>query len=814
MPNAAQPRFIAGAEVDVHSYFQMKMTWLHVSDFHIRDGDSYDRDVVLRALVKSVKNFGRRGLVPDLVFATGDITHSGKANQYELATRFFDELLGAIGLNRHRLFVIPGNHDVDRDLGIGLLRTLESREEADNYFRPDVPKPHLAQKLRAFLRWHNRYFEGIRALPEDTTCAPVEVADIRGLRIGILPVNSALFCQVDYDHARLWVGRRCLDAEVQRLQALRTNVNIALMHHPVDWLHSLERPNIKATLQSNFDFILRGHLHETDVESIASASGEALYCAAGAAYQTRKWPNRAVYASIKGERLTIFPIRYEDQPIEVWTVDPSLFPNEPEYEKSFPIPRLRTKPPGTTEQRVFDAAIPACIRLGQATGLLAQIRRSESGGLRAILGAETEWDATPEDVRSKPFAVEFPTGPTGRPEPLKTKLRIESPDFDPPRQSKNLIIPVEGDGEVCTFLLTPKRLGRLLINLELIWENSFRGARTLWTECTAECGAASGRMTITTLPIFSISWTGTTTWRQEGAIASEIPSTLTRGPEFRPAPLDESSELPSNVGDQSRLRPRALLLKMVALAAVAAAVVAIVVARWPSHKTTILESPASQPGYVWVPHGQYRMVCSTGDSSCFRDEFPQHSVSLSSGFFLMRTEVTMVSFRAYARATGAPMPKLDVGGDLPVANVTWDEARAYCEWAGGRLPTEAEWEYAARAGSGERFYGQLDAIAWHQGNTNSPRNVGQKLRNSFGLFDMLGNVSEWVNDRYDEKYYQSSPPGDPLGPRNTEERVVRGGSYLDSPGSLRVSRREARAPSAKGAQVGFRCAQDPKQSDR
>ena len=100
----------------------MQVTWLHVSDCHIRGGDSYDRDVVLRALVKSVQNFRERGRTPDVVFATGDIAHSGKTHEYDLATQFFDALIEAAGVDRRRLFVIPGNHDVDRDLSVGLAR--------------------------------------------------------------------------------------------------------------------------------------------------------------------------------------------------------------------------------------------------------------------------------------------------------------------------------------------------------------------------------------------------------------------------------------------------------------------------------------------------------------------------------------------------------------------------------------------------------------------------------------------------------------------------------------------------------------------
>lgn len=196
----------------------MTVTWLHVSDFHIsRGGDTYDRDVILKALVKSVEGFCAKGRSPHMIFATGDVAHSGKVSEYELASRFFDDLLKATGLKKRFLFVVPGNHDVDRDLGIGLARTLTSGEEADKYFKPDAPKVHLTQKQGAFVQWYNRYFEGIRSFPNNSTCGPVEAVDVRGFKIGVLPLNSALFCEDNYDHEKLWVGRRCLDSAIENL---------------------------------------------------------------------------------------------------------------------------------------------------------------------------------------------------------------------------------------------------------------------------------------------------------------------------------------------------------------------------------------------------------------------------------------------------------------------------------------------------------------------------------------------------------------------------------------------------------------------
>lgn len=318
----------------------MAVTWLHISDLHVRSGDSYDRDVVFRALVRSVKRFRERdGRVPDLVFATGDIAYSGKADEYAVASEFFDELLDAAGLSRRQLYVVPGNHDVNRDVGRQLLRELPSRSYADEYFHPDTPKLHLTQKLAGFLRWHQQYFEGIRRMPENSTCGPVDLVEARGLKLGILPINTALFCQDDHDHERLSVGRRCLDASIKELDLLSADLNIALMHHPLQDLSVIERQHIRAGLVDHLDVILTGHLHEAGFVSFGMWTGRNLWCAAGATYQTRDWPNTAYYATVGSDSVTIFPIRYEDQPREEWTLDPSIFPYASRHELSFPVPR-------------------------------------------------------------------------------------------------------------------------------------------------------------------------------------------------------------------------------------------------------------------------------------------------------------------------------------------------------------------------------------------------------------------------------------------------------------------------------------------
>jgi formylglycine-generating enzyme required for sulfatase activity len=217
---------------------------------------------------------------------------------------------------------------------------------------------------------------------------------------------------------------------------------------------------------------------------------------------------------------------------------------------------------------------------------------------------------------------------------------------------------------------------------------------------------------------------------------------------------------------------------------------------------------------VEVPAGEFSMGSMEGEGE--PDERPQRRVHVSR-FWIDKTEVTWQQFRRYADATGSPLPPAPLWGspDLhPVSYVRWSEASAYCEWVGGRLPTEAEWEKGARGGDGRRYpWGER----WTAGRCNSWDGGPHKARpigsypdcvSPYGVLDMAGNIEEWCADWYGP--YPGTPAGptpprDPRGPEQGRMRVLRGGGWLDQPLFLRAARRYRNNPNDRKVRNGFRC---------
>jgi formylglycine-generating enzyme required for sulfatase activity len=228
---------------------------------------------------------------------------------------------------------------------------------------------------------------------------------------------------------------------------------------------------------------------------------------------------------------------------------------------------------------------------------------------------------------------------------------------------------------------------------------------------------------------------------------------------------------------------------------------------------------------VLVPAGPFTMGNNDGSD----DEKPPHEVELDA-FYIDKYEVTTSRYGKFFQATGREKPKYWTNavpvsqGDRPVVGVTWDDAKAYCEKYGKRLPTEAEWEKAARGTDGRKYPWGNSAPDSSRANFDryasswktdlyskrlKPVGNYEAGESPYGAYDMAGNVWEWVEDWYDENYYQNSPRENPEGPASGEYRVIRGGSWLNGSRYLRAAYRSSlHWPSGWYDGIGFRCAQD------
>ena len=238
---------------------------------------------------------------------------------------------------------------------------------------------------------------------------------------------------------------------------------------------------------------------------------------------------------------------------------------------------------------------------------------------------------------------------------------------------------------------------------------------------------------------------------------------------------------------------------------------------------------------VLIPEEKFQMG-SDNKTSKQIDEKPFHEVLLSA-YYIDKFEVSNRQYKKFITATGYPAPFVNNKdwakpfnwinnnypknkADFPVVLVSWEDATAYAKWAGKRLPTEAEWEKAARGGLVNNAYPFGNGIRFNQASFDKGYVRGRKVEpigsyqaNPYGIFDMSGNVWEWCQDWYSEKYYQSSPYKNPPGPDNGTYKVFRGGSWISDKKYLRCANRGKNTPGYKSPSLGFRCALSKNQDD-
>lgn len=253
----------------------------------------------------------------------------------------------------------------------------------------------------------------------------------------------------------------------------------------------------------------------------------------------------------------------------------------------------------------------------------------------------------------------------------------------------------------------------------------------------------------------------------------------------------------------------------------------------PSPLRKELVNPRDGAVLVLIPRGEFEMGASEDDKEASQGEKPKHAVILKP-YYVYKHEVTNDQFRKFTEATGYNAQGnwekwVTAGtGNYPVVMVSWNDAAAYAKWAGMKLPTEAQWEKAARGTDGRKYpWGNKWNPNYCNNKNTSPKILKGKVRalyentgimpvdsfpegkSPYGVFNMAGNVQEWCRDWYDENFYKNFIPVNPMGPSDGEDKVLRGGSFYQNTSSCRVTGREDNTPEANDTDYGFRCVWEP-----
>ena len=280
----------------------LEIRWLHLSDFHFRESQTWAQDCVLKSLLKSIRdNLNELGR-PDLLFITGDIAFSGKQEEYVLAQDFVLELLKVTGLPPERLFIVPGNHDVDRakepDAFVGARVTLTGPTEVDRFLADRDRCATLFKRQKAFRDFVN----GISP-PDYGGYTADSFFHTKCVKVGLIQVNVILLdsCWLSegdkFDIGNLLIGdRQVIEASSQcTMRALK----FALTHHPLSWLRDFEQVVVEdRLLQEQTHVMLRGHVHSSDLRSVEARERRLTVFTAGAAFESRTADNSYSYCSI------------------------------------------------------------------------------------------------------------------------------------------------------------------------------------------------------------------------------------------------------------------------------------------------------------------------------------------------------------------------------------------------------------------------------------------------------------------------------------------------------------------------------------
>jgi predicted phosphodiesterase len=270
------------------------ISWIHISDIHMRASDAWSQDVVLRAMCEDIARQRRGGASADFILATGDIAFSGKVEEYRLAVEFFDAISVASGVPKERIFCIPGNHDIDRERQkmcfLGTRGSLQDQNRVDLFLVPGEDKETLLKRQENYRKFQNSYFTGQDRKWTDDGLGYVSRITIDDVRLAIIGVDSAWLAEGGVgDHGKLLIGERQVINAINLAQGYDDppHIIVGMAHHPFHLLREFDRRPIQSRIERACHFFHCGHLHEPEARNAGYGGTGCLTLSAGASFETR-----------------------------------------------------------------------------------------------------------------------------------------------------------------------------------------------------------------------------------------------------------------------------------------------------------------------------------------------------------------------------------------------------------------------------------------------------------------------------------------------------------------------------------------------
>lgn len=272
------------------------VTWLHISDFHLRESEEWPQRAVMSAMLDDITRRCAAGLAVDFVLATGDLAFSGEESEYDLVAGFFSELSAAIKLPCHMIYCVPGNHDVQREryktLFDGARQKLRSENDVYAFLSDTDERSTLLLRQAGFSRFQERVLAVQERRRTTDDLGYVSVLDIDDLRIAIVGLNSAWLAEGgDTDERQLVLGEHQVMSAIDIAASTTPHVIIGMQHHPFDYLKRFDQQATQRRVEDACHLFHCGHLHQPDAAQAVTRSGTCLSLCAGASYESRIFHN-------------------------------------------------------------------------------------------------------------------------------------------------------------------------------------------------------------------------------------------------------------------------------------------------------------------------------------------------------------------------------------------------------------------------------------------------------------------------------------------------------------------------------------------